>query len=82
MNTPGLTHRQRELYLFIAKYIEDHGGVAPSYQEMVSGIAAKSKGHVAQLVESLVERGYLIRGDKHKARTLTLVDRNEREIAA
>lgn len=55
------TPRQLDLLRFIAGYLEAHGGVAPTFVEMVAGIGASSNAGVFSLLASLEERGLLRR---------------------
>lgn len=52
----GLTKRMAELRDFIASYEALHG-CSPSYDEMMSGIGARSRSTVHRLAHSLVQRG-------------------------
>jgi repressor LexA len=56
--TPNQTDEQ--LYRFIESYYNNHG-YTPSYQEMVDGTSAKSKGHVSSQLKNLEQAGWLER---------------------
>lgn len=68
----GLTPQMRILMNFIERFPGEHGGVMPSYDEMKAALGLKSKSGVHRLVESLVERGYIIKKG-HRARSIQLV---------
>jgi SOS-response transcriptional repressor LexA len=56
-----LTPRQAELLAFVRGYMAAHGGVAPTYREMMTALGVRSKSRVGGLVDRLVQRGYLRR---------------------
>jgi SOS-response transcriptional repressor LexA len=56
-----LTKQQRKLLVFIERYINENGGIAPMFSEMVAGTGIKSKGQVHVLLLALEERGYIRR---------------------
>lgn len=68
----GLTPQMRVLMNFIERFSGEHGGVMPSYDEMKTALGLNSKSGVHRLVESLVERGYIIKKG-HRARSIQLV---------
>lgn len=70
----SLTRRQHQLLLFIIGYQEAHGGVSPTFNEMVAGIQAKSRGHVFPLITALEERGW-IRRLPNRARAIEVINR-------
>lgn len=57
----SLTHKQATLLRFIARYHADSGGVSPSYDNMRSALALRSKSGVSRLLTALNERGYITR---------------------
>lgn len=59
-----MTHRERELLTFIERYMAEHGGVAPTLDEMGAGVGIKSKSGVHAIVGSLVRQGLLRRTDE------------------
>ena len=63
-----LTVKQRDLLLFINKYIGDHG-TSPSFEEMKDALGLKSKSGIHRLLNALVERGFIERLE-NKARAL------------
>jgi len=54
----GLTLHMRDCMRVIQDAVE-HSGVAPSYDELMSGLGLRSKSQVFRLVHSLIDRGYL-----------------------
>jgi len=68
-----LTARQRELLLYIARYIEKNG-VSPSIDEMRAVLGLQSKNSAYLLVVALEERGYVRRhaGRKRNVEVLRL----------
>ena len=68
----GLTQRQRDTLEFIASYQVSHGGLSPSFDEIMNGIALKGKSGVQRLVVGLQDRGY-IRYLPNKARSITIL---------
>jgi SOS-response transcriptional repressor LexA len=67
-----MTKKQRVVLVFIERYLEDHGGVSPSYQEIIEGSECKSKAHVRQVLLSLARNGYISRL-RHRARAITIL---------
>lgn len=67
----GLTGRQRDLAIFIETYVASHG-VAPSYDEMVSGLGLASKSGINRLLRGLEERG-VVDTIPARARAITLI---------
>lgn len=70
----GLTQRQRRTLDFIGAYLVSHSGVAPSYDEIVSGVGLSSKSEVARLVTALKERGHIRTGPAGSKRSLAVID--------
>lgn len=56
----GLTRRQRDLLDFIGAYMATEN-VAPSFEEMRTGLGLKSKSGIHRLIDSLEERGFVQR---------------------
>ncbi len=54
-----MTHKQAELLKFIKTYIQQHGGVPPSYREMASAINLQSVSGISRMIDGLIERGKL-----------------------
>lgn len=67
----GLTARQTELLKFINGYIGKHG-LAPTVQEMATGLGLKFKGGVVLLLRGLEERG-AIRRLPHRRRAIEVL---------
>lgn len=55
----GLTPAQKRLLDFIKSYMDESGGVPPTYQEMGAAIGLKSKSSVHRLVHGLKQRGHI-----------------------
>ena len=70
--TPGLTSRQRKLWLFGRDYAAQHG-IGPSYAEMTVALGLKSKQGPHRIVNSLAERGYA-RKLSSRARSVEFVE--------
>jgi repressor LexA len=67
-----MTKLQRTVLVFIERYLEDHGGVSPSYQEIIEGTEIKSKQHVQKILVSLARNGFISRL-RHRARAITVL---------
>lgn len=65
-----LTRRERDLYDFIAAYIEEHGK-APSQPEMAEGLNCKQGYNTQRLVDGLEDKGYIYR-ERFKHRTIII----------
>jgi repressor LexA len=70
-----MTPRQLALLDFVSDFISVHRH-APSYEQMREGIGAASKGHIAGLIDRLVERGHLRRGPGRHRSIEIVHDRN------
>ena len=55
----GLTTKQRNALAFISSYMEQHGGVAPSYQDITNGLGMRSRSSAHRLIKALVSRGHI-----------------------
>lgn len=67
-----LTHRQREVYNFIAAH-QKRCGYAPTYAEIMAGCGLASNSNAHRLIQALAERGF-VRRLPHRARGLEIVD--------
>ncbi len=67
-----MTPKQALLLSFIEKFLAEHDGVSPSFEEMKVAIGLKSKSGIHKLVSSLIERGYL-ESIPNKARALRVL---------
>ena len=72
------TKKQRELYSFIADFIQRHG-YSPSYREIMRGLDYTSVATVALHVNNLIARGHLQKRS-HEARSLEVVPSNDMEL--
>ena len=66
-----LTRKQYELLIYIDSYLKQHG-YSPSFEEMKSALALKSKSGIHRLISALEERNYLGRRH-HRARALEVL---------
>ena len=69
----GLTRQQANILRFICDYVDQNGGVSPSYRDISKhvGVVLSS---VSRHLDSLVERGY-IRRQGNRVRTLVVLHR-------
>ncbi|WP_054312109.1 hypothetical protein [Mesorhizobium sp. 1M-11] len=67
----GMTARQRELLVFVRTYIVRHG-VAPSFEEMKSGLGLASKAGIHRMIAGLEDRGFITHAPR-RARSIRLV---------
>lgn len=65
-----LTHKQRDLLLYIHEHMSEDG-IAPSFEEMKEALGLKSKSGIHRMITALVERGYIERLP-HRARALEI----------
>lgn len=75
---PALTKKQRKTLDFIISFIEQKG-YSPSYREIANGLKLSSVATVAQHVDTLVEKGFLEKGN-NSARSLIPVEEVEESI--
>jgi repressor LexA len=73
-----LTEKQKEMLLFVHKWIETKGD-SPTYDEIKDGLG-RSKTAVRWLLLGLEERGFIVRPD-HRARALKVLRLPESEAA-
>jgi len=73
------TKKQLELLAFIADFISEHG-YSPSYREIMNGLNYTSVATVALHVNSLIDRGHLIKRE-HSARSLEVVNNHPKNEA-
>lgn len=67
----GLTPRMSEMLCYISRYIDKYG-FAPTYRQIGKAMGIKSPSGVANIVDRLIERGFLVKSER-KARSLRLV---------
>lgn len=70
----SLTHKQKELLIFIDDFTKENGGVAPSFDEMTEASGLASKSGVHRLLEALESKGF-IRRMPHRARAIEVIRR-------
>ena len=75
-----LTHKQRELLMFIHERLRETG-VPPSFDEMKAALDLRSKSGIHRLITALEERGFLKRLP-HRARALEVMKLPENVGAA
>ncbi|MGL4573563.1 MAG: LexA family protein, partial [Burkholderiaceae bacterium] len=68
----GLTPRQRECFECIEEFMQRTGGVAPSYEQLRSGLGWKANSSVGRILKGLEERGY-IRRIPNRARAIEVI---------
>lgn len=69
----SLTQKQADLLAFIRRYMAESGGVAPSYDEMVTATNGKNKSNIYRLIAGLEARGHVSKL-KGQARSLVLLE--------
>ena len=74
----ALTKKQRKTLDFVISFIEEKG-YSPSYREIANGLKLSSVATVAQHIDTLVEKGFLEKGN-NSARSLLPVDELEASI--
>ncbi len=78
MTMPALTKKQRKTLDYITTFIEQHG-YSPSYREIANGLKLSSVATVAQHIDTLVEKGFLEKGN-NSARSLIPVHEVEASL--
>lgn len=71
----GLTAQQKELFAFINRFMSEHEGQAPTFDQMTVGIGLKSKSGLHRIITALEERG-LIRRLANRARAIEVIARD------
>lgn len=74
----ALTKKQRKTLDFITTFIEQKG-YSPSYREIANGLKLNSVATVAQHIDTLVEKGFLEKGD-NSARSLIPIEDVEASV--
>lgn len=69
------TKKQREILVFIEKFIGEHG-YSPSYREIMTGLNYTSVATVSLHVNNLIKRGHLIKRD-YSARSIEVVTKTQ-----
>lgn len=69
----GLTPAEGSMLTMLKGYLNGHGGVSPSYEEIRRGLGLKSKSGVARLITSLERKGH-IRRLAYRSRSISIVD--------
>ncbi len=57
----GITHQQNAAFKFIERYIIEHDGTPPSYDEIADALNLKAKSGVSRLIAGLEARGFIKR---------------------
>lgn len=63
MDNVHLTPKQKEFFNFICDYKQEHE-IWPTYREIADEFGFKSPNSVTQNLQSLVKKGYLVKGDE------------------
>lgn len=69
----NLTIRQRDLMLFIQRYVDEHQ-CSPSFDEMKVAMGLKSKSNICVYLDELDARGF-VRTTPHRSRCIEIVKR-------
>lgn len=75
-----MTNRQQLVLDFIQTYIKMKG-FAPSMQDIATGLGLKSRSNIHRVIHDLRRQGHL-RLNPHKVRTVKIVDKTVKEVAA
>ncbi len=67
----ALTRRQKQVYDFLARFVEDHG-YSPSFEEIGEGLGLSSLATVHKHVSNLEEKG-LLKRDYNRSRSIDLL---------
>src|SRR5499427_11066134 len=67
----ALTRRQKEVYDFLAQFVEKHG-YSPSFEEIGEGLGLSSLATVHKHISNLEEKG-LLKRDYNRSRSIDLV---------
>src|SRR5215471_18576137 len=67
----ALTRRQKEVYDFLAQFVEKHG-YSPSFEEIGEGLGLSSLATVHKHVSNLEQKG-LLKRDYNRSRSIDLV---------
>jgi SOS-response transcriptional repressor LexA len=54
-----VTRCELECFNFVRGYIRQHGGVSPSYREIMAGLGNKSYAGTHRKIHQLIRKGYL-----------------------
>ncbi|MEX2640282.1 MAG: S24 family peptidase [Balneolales bacterium] len=80
MDNAQLTRKQIEFFKFIRDYKQEHE-VWPTYREITGKFGFKSPNSVTQNLQSLVKKGYLIKGDDNDYEISPGMDDQPREVS-
>ena len=75
-----MTNRQQLVLDFIQTYIKMKG-FAPSMQDIATGLGLKSRSNIHRVIHDLRRKGHL-RLNPNKVRTVKVVDKSVKEVAA
>lgn len=70
----SVTPHMQKLMLFIQRYTDNAGGVAPTFEEMRRALQLASRSGIARLLEGLEAREFIQR-IPHRARAITILKR-------
>ncbi len=68
----GLTRKQKNTLIYIEAYLDEHDGVAPTYDEIKDGSGLSSKSETSRIVNALKRKGW-VDYLPHHARSLRIV---------
>jgi SOS-response transcriptional repressor LexA len=71
-----MTRKQAEVLAFVAWFIENTGGISPSFEEIAASLKTTSRGNVHRYIRALEELG-VIRVTKGRARSIQIIDPGE-----
>lgn len=71
----GVTGKQKECFAFINRFIAEHDGRAPTFDEIMVALGLKSKSGIHRLLVGLEERG-LIKRMGARARAIEVIARD------
>lgn len=77
-----MTPDQQETLIFIGEYAATHGGIAPTYAEMIENLGGHSKSVYWRRVDRLIAGGYLRRSKgKSYSRSIYLTDQGREYLS-
>lgn len=65
-----MTRRERDVLSFVLTYLDDNGGISPTYEEIAAGAGLSNKSHAHQAVHQLINKGHLVKAGAGGARIL------------
>ena len=71
-----LTRRQKDVYDFIAGYIDEHK-ISPTFQEIAHHLGIKNRSNVHAFLNHMEKKGYIRRSKDKLSRSIELLGRQE-----